>query len=740
MKKVILILSVALFIWSCQSKYETGNFITLDPEDSPQEIVKKAAHVTPSERQLAWQDMEYTAFCHFGINTFTNREWGDGKEDPAWFNPTNFDAKQWVKTFYDAGMKMVIVTAKHHDGFCLFPSAFTDHSVESSPWMGGKGDVVKEVKDACDEFGLKFGVYLSPWDRNSQVYGSDQYNDYFVNQLTELLTNYGVVDEVWFDGACGEGPNGKRQVYDWIRYYETIRELQPQAVIAIMGPDVRWVGTESGYGRVMEWSVVPYEAMDTESIASNSQQDVSKGIFIPTGDKMAKDLGSRNKIRNAKSLIWYPSEVDVSIRPGWFYHASQDEAVKTPEKLLDIWFSSVGRNSLLLLNIPPDKRGRIHENDVEALLSLKKLKDLIFEENLADGASAKASSSALGHKPGKMLTPGRETYWMAKKGETEADIEFNLPEGTIFDCLTLCENIELGQRVEQFSLEVWTGERWREVTRSTTIGNKRMLRFSPQKASKIRIRILQARHTPALAFFAIHKRPPQLDLNPPGGAFMKTMDVELKTDLESNKIYYTLDGSDPDEYALKYTQPVSISETSQIKAIAYDTRGAASFIREGRYTQATFSISYKHAPSPKYPGNSQITLMDGIQGGLDFATGEYLGWEGDDMVVTVDFGSVKNFRKVTSSFIGATGSWIFLPREVKVEVSTNGTFFRPMGTTKNSRAWNSYSDGRREAFTVSNFVEARYVRVSAKSMGICPKGHAGEGGKAWLFCDEIILE
>jgi len=346
MKKLALLILSVFLLWGCGSKYESANYIEFDADDTQGVIIEKAAHVIPTQRQVDWQDMEFTAFCHFGINTFTNREWGDGSEDPTWFNPTEFDARQWVKNFKDAGLKMVIITAKHHDGFCLWPSAYTDHSVKSSPWMGGKGDVVKAVKDACDEFGLKFGVYLSPWDRNNQSYGSDEYNTFFVNQLSELLTNYGVVDEVWFDGACGEGPNGKRQVYDWIRYYETIRDLQPQAVVAIMGPDVRWVGTESGYGRVMEWSVVPFEAQETEGIAENSQQAVSDGVFIPMGDKMAKDLGSRNIIRHSKSLVWYPSEVDVSIRPGWFYHESQDGLVKTPEKLSATALTYVSREPI----------------------------------------------------------------------------------------------------------------------------------------------------------------------------------------------------------------------------------------------------------------------------------------------------------------------------------------------------------------------------------------------------------
>ncbi|HSK14294.1 MAG TPA: alpha-L-fucosidase, partial [Phnomibacter sp.] len=363
---------------------QTNNFVLIQPGETEDEIVRKAGSLAPTPRQLRWQQLELTAFFHFGVNTFTDREWGTGKEDPKIFNPSQLDAMQWVRAAKDAGIKQVIITAKHHDGFCLWPTATTKHSVASSPWKQGKGDVVKEVADACSKLNIGFGVYLSPWDMNSTVYGSDAYNDLFVQQLTELLTNYGRIDEVWFDGANGEGPNGKKQVYDFERWYKLIRTLQPQAVIAIMGPDVRWVGTETGYGRETEWSVVPADNMDPEKIAETSQQDLA---FKPQGDMMGDDLGSREKIRNAKALVWYPAETDVSIRPGWFFHDAENDKVKDPEKLLDIFFHSVGKNGVLLLNIPPDKRGLVHEKDIEALQGWKKRRDEIFAKNLLKNRS-----------------------------------------------------------------------------------------------------------------------------------------------------------------------------------------------------------------------------------------------------------------------------------------------------------------------------------------------------------------
>ena len=346
---------------------QTKNFVVIDASMSDEELLKIAATITPSPEQLRWQQLELTGFIHFGINTFTGKEWGTGKEDPKLFNPTALDAKQWVKACKDAGIKQVILTAKHHDGFCLWPTKTTEHSVKNSPWKDGKGDVVKEVADACKELGVGFGVYLSPWDMNNATYGTEAYNDLFIDQLTELLTQYGKVDEVWFDGANGEGPNGKKQVYDFERWYAHIRKLQPQAVIAVSGPDVRWVGTETGHGREEEWSVVPVGKKNKFNEGSQTKVDTP-----PSGDMMGSVLGSRSQLRDGDALKWYPAETDVSIRPGWFYHESQDKKVKTPEYLKEIYFHSVGRNGVLLLNIPPDKRGLITDFDLAALKNWRK--------------------------------------------------------------------------------------------------------------------------------------------------------------------------------------------------------------------------------------------------------------------------------------------------------------------------------------------------------------------------------
>ena len=476
--------------------FSNRNFVQLKPGSDATSIARQAARVMPSPRQLRWQQLELTGFLHFGINTFTNKEWGDGTEDPKLFNPAALDAMQWVRICRDAGIRQVILTAKHHDGFCLWPSAYTDHLVKASPWKNGKGDVVREVADACHAYGIGFGVYLSPWDRHSGFFGdSARYNDYFVNQLTELLGNYGRVDEVWFDGANGEGPTGKKQVYDFDRWYKLIRKMQPGAVIAVMGPDVRWVGTETGYGRETEWSVVPADALVQEKIAAGSQKAAG---FAPM-NMMEDDLGSRSQLAKAKSLAWYPAEIDVSIRPGWFYHPKEDQQVKSVEMLNDIYFSSVGRNGVLLLNIPPDTRGRIHATDSAALINWKSHHDRSFATNLLSGSTSM-------QKRLRPLLDGRaSTAWVSPGNDTTAVLEFRFPEPVLADALLLQEQISQGQRVERFEVDYLDGTEWKSLTRGTTIGHKRLLRFKAVKAGGLRVRILSSRLQPRLSELGLYK-------------------------------------------------------------------------------------------------------------------------------------------------------------------------------------------------------------------------------------------
>ena len=462
MLRSLLIICALLTVGCAQQPSLYPKHVVFPEGATEEQKIDMVSRLVPTPQQLEWQQMELSAFLHFGINTFTGNEWGNGSDDPVLFNPTELDCEQWVRTLAECGFKMAILTAKHHDGFCLWPTATTNYSVKSSPWREGNGDVVKELRDACDKYGLKFGVYLSPWDRNAKCYGdSPAYNKLFIAQLTELLTNYGKVDEVWFDGACAEGANGKVQVYDWEAILQTIRQLQPTAVTAIMGDDVRWVGNEGGIGRSTEWSATAITPKCyTDKVANNEALGLGE---------MSKDLGSRELIARATEAYWYPSEVDVSIRPGWFYRSSEDNRVRPVSNLVDIYFYSVGRNSVLLLNIPPDKRGLIHETDCQHLKEFSTYIKETFCNNLIDDSSNSCT---------------------IEEGSSKI---YDVVPNSVVNTLLLQEDITLGQHVEEFVVEGFYNDSWHYITEGTTIGYKRLLRFSACMPEKLRITIRSSR-------------------------------------------------------------------------------------------------------------------------------------------------------------------------------------------------------------------------------------------------------
>ena len=466
---------------------------------------KTLVECRPSARQIALEQMEFYAFAHFTVNTFTDKEWGDGTESEEIFNPTAFDADQWVDALKFAGIKGLILTCKHHDGFCLWPSAYTEHSVKNSPFRCGKGDVVKEVADACKKGGIKFGVYLSPWDRNSNIYGSEAYNDYFCHQLTELLTNYGEIFTVWFDGACGEGPNGKRQIYDWDRYYTLIRKLQPNACISICGPDIRWCGNEAGHTRPSEWSVLPVGFAEPDEVAENSQKVDSSEFREKTIKETERDLGSREFLKDNIGLRWYPAETDTSIRPGWFYHADEDERVRSTETLLDIWYRTVGGNSTLLLNIPPDRRGLFHETDVQRLREMGDYIQRTFSVNLAENAVISADRDDGYHLARALKTDSYDDYYKPFDGENQVVLTVKLGEKRKVSHVVIKEHIPMSQRVEAFLIEAKdTAGRYHEVFAGTTIGYKKIARFDAVFTDEIRIKITDSRVCPVLSFIGIY--------------------------------------------------------------------------------------------------------------------------------------------------------------------------------------------------------------------------------------------
>lgn len=484
MKNLILTTVFSLTILSGLQAQETyyEKHVVFPADATVAEKIEMASRLVPTPQQLEWQRMELTAFLHFGVNTFTGREWGDGTEDPAIFNPTSLDCEQWVRTLKESGFKMAIITAKHHDGFCLWPTKTTRHSVASSSWKDGKGDVVRELRDACKKYGIKFGVYLSPWDRNASCYGdSPAYNQFFIEQLTELLTNYGEVHEVWFDGANGEGPNGKKQIYDWDAILKTIRRLQPKAVTAIMGDDVRWVGNEKGIGRETEWSAT---ALTPGIYPRSGEQNKELGIF-----GKAKDLGGRDIVARATELFWYPSEVDVSIRPGWFYHADQDKQVKSLNHLTDIYFKSVGYNSVLLLNIPPDLRGLINENDVQRLKEFSSYLKKTFARNY--------------------VLKGNEA-WHGTSGTVR---QYDIQKDALVNAFMIQEDISKGQRIESFLVEAYKDGSWIHMAEGTTVGYKRLVRFSDTRPERIRVTIRSARGVVNVAAVGLFYAEPLADKN-----------------------------------------------------------------------------------------------------------------------------------------------------------------------------------------------------------------------------------
>lgn len=451
----------------------------------------------PAPRQIAWHEVETYAFLHFTVNTFTDKEWGYGDEDPKIFNPTNFDANKIVSDLKAAGFKGVNLTCKHHDGFCLWPSKYTEHSVKNSPWKNGKGDVVREISDACRKHGLKFGIYLSPWDRNHPDYGKPEYIAYYRNQLRELLTNYGPLFMVWLDGANGGdgfygGARETRKIdasiyYDWPNTIKIIRELQPDACIfSDAGPEVRWVGNERG--------LAPEKSWHTLKLAGMFPGQAGADKFLPTGH------------RDGES--WVPAECDVSIRPGWFYHAHEDDKVKTPAQLVDLYYNSVGHGAGLHLNLPPDRRGLIHPTDAANAKEFHRIIAETFKTNLAARATVTATSTRRGDfKPWNVLDGKSNTFWAAEDKVASPDLVIELKAPTKFDVIELGEFIPLGQRIEKFGIGIWEDNNWHQIAEGTSVGHKKLVRLQhPVETTKILIKLF-APVCPTLANFGLYLQP-----------------------------------------------------------------------------------------------------------------------------------------------------------------------------------------------------------------------------------------
>ena len=589
--------------------YSTMQFISSD--DSSATIAAKAAKVLPRPNQTEWMRLERTFFIHFGPNTFRGVEWGTGREDPSIFNPTELNADQWVRAIKESGGKMVVLVCKHHDGFNLWPTRYSNHSVAASPWRGGKGSVVREVAEAARKYGVELGVYLSPADLyqlrtnptnpngyygneseklrsaiptdpasfktnpskpraptagfKSLTYQVDDYNRYFLNELYELLTEYGPIREVWFDGANPDP--SVHEDYDYAAWYDLIRQLQPQAMIFGKGPDARWVGNESGIGRTTEWSVVPL----------SSSPDTFRWP-----DMTAQDLGSLSKLTPGSYLWWFPAETNVPILHGWFW--APRKPTRSAAELVDIYYQSVGRNGNWLLNLSPDTRGLIPDNQLAQLRLMAQVVDETFAKDLAVGGRVTADNANQANHASLALDGSLDTWWEAAPGQRTATLTLKLPKAVTFDVISLQEAVDhRGQRIESFSVDVWDGSTWKTMDQQTTVGHKRLLRWSsPVSTDQVRIRITGSRLEPTLAEIGLFKQaelvqPPVISERDANGS----VTIGGATGLP---VVYTLDGSVPTPRSAVYRSPVSLRRGGEVYAACVASDG-----RLGMVTSKNFA-------------------------------------------------------------------------------------------------------------------------------------------------------
>ncbi len=577
--------------------------------------VPQAVGPTPSENQMKWQEMEYYAFIHYSLNTYTDQSWGYGNEPLSLFNPEKLDCRQWARICKEAGMKGIIFTAKHHCGFCMWPSEYTEYSVKNTPWKDGKGDVVKELSDACREYGLKFGVYLSPWDRNSAVYGQPEYVVYFRNQMRELLTNYGPVFETWFDGANGGtgyygGADENRRIdaktyYEWPETFRMIRELQPEIVIWNDGGDrgdLRWVGTEAGYVGETNWSLLNHDGDVPFEMLHYGLED---------GDS------------------WVCAEVNTSIRPEWFYHPSEDTKVKSVPKLMETYYQSVGRNATLLLNVPIMPDGLIHPTDEQRLKEFALARQEAFAVNLAAGAKASADN-VRGYRYGaRKATDGKkDSYWATEDGCVSSSLTIDLGSVQTVNRILLQEYIRLGQRVKSFQIEAEKDGEWVPVAEGTTIGYKRILPFKTLETRRLRLSILDAKASPLISNVEVYHAPQLLE--PPAIARAKDGSVRITAVDQESAVHYTLDGTEPNASSPLYSSPIATDGRLTVKAVALDPYNGrisqvssesfdlprskwsvlnAQAVPEGRMRQLSPEVMFDGDPSTAYhqgriPGSS----------------------------------------------------------------------------------------------------------------------------------------
>lgn len=565
MKHIFYFILFSSTLFSCKVTDYNNNGISVKVPANVniEKIEKLATQVRPSARQIDYQEQEMLGFIHIGMNTYTNAEWGKGKESPRIFNPAKLNAEEWVLTFKKAGINAVILVAKHHDGFCVWPSKYTEHSVKNSPWRNGKGDLVKEVADACKKHNMKLCLYLSPWDMNASTYGTEAYNDYYIHQLEELLTNYGPVYLLWFDGAgIDSKTSGVEMPFDWERIFKRARELQPNVILSGAAPDVRWVGNEAGRGRETEWCVQGIDDMN----------DLFGGL-IKGHHPMAKNLGSLEELMDKKRLVWYPSRGGLPIRRGWFYNPKDDNSIKSLEYLVDSYFSTIGQNSNLLPNLSPNTSGIIPQKDASRLIEFGEIIKSMKSVNFAEGAIAIPLSSWEHTHKHNLFDKDPFTSWNTKDGIKKAELEIHLKEKAAFNVIKLQENIrDFGQRIEAFSIDALINNKWVEIGRSTTIGYRKLLRLkSTISTNKLRIRILNSRVSVSLGEISLYYLPPiqhAESLESKKYLYEKTWNIYTSEDFSNDKLLSSL-------LNINNNEPYYFDFTSNFKdfIITFDKKG-----------------------------------------------------------------------------------------------------------------------------------------------------------------------
>lgn len=647
----------------------------------------------PSEKQLKWHEMESYAFIHFSLNTFTNKEWGYGNESPELFFPTDLNARQWAKVVKETGMKGIILVAKHHDGFCLWPSEYTERSVKNSPWKNGKGDVVKELSEACKEYGLKLGLYLSPWDRNHAGYGKPEYITYFRNQLKELLTNYGDIFEMWFDGANGGdgyygGANEKRKIntleyYNWDETYKLIYGLSPNTLVWGIGPsEARWIGNEEGYANPTNWSLL-------------RQKDDLAGKVHYTEYMSGHEDGEK----------WVPGEVDVSIRPGWFYHASEDDDVHTLDEMVDFYYHSVGRNANFLLNIPADRRGLFHENDIQRLKEYTAVIKADFKNEVLSKAKASADNyrgNSKKYAPQNTNDGNKESYWATDDAVTKASIVFEFRKPTSFNRVLLQEYIRLGQRVKAFTVEAQVDGKWQTIANETTIGYKRILRTPRVTASALRINITDSKASIVLSNIQAFNAPTYVRM--PSVKRDKEGIITLQAE-EGSVIYYTLDGSVPTATSSIYSAPFKHNKAVTIKAIAVNNENISSAVRYKKY-----GVSKENWKIVSVSSGDIQTANKIIDGNPNTTWSFSTNANDQQQEVVIDLGSEISIK-----------GFSYTPEQVgeKLRLISNYEFY----TSLDGENWFKQSEGEFsniknnpiEQIKLFNVLKARYLRFVAKS-------------------------